>query len=235
MAPMSAEVNGPPGSTLRPGAAATLPASRERLLPWLGGAAVVALVILVVVTLGEGEPRPIEIASLLGGLGATIAVAGLVAARSSRAMEEAEREERARPAREQLTDLDANGYGEASGVRSFVSGMERWTVSLLELIDHATGMTDQAEVREELVTAREDTDALRSLLHASSQRDLTLNEVATLHSVCALWETNQDRIEDLAASVDLGWHRRWRARSVVERLLRHGPPVDRDVALPYRS
>jgi hypothetical protein len=199
----------------------------------LGGAAVVALVILVVVTFGEGEPRPIEIASLMGGLGATIAVAGLVAARSSRAMEEAEREERARPAREQLADLDAHGAD--AGVGSYVRGMERWTTSLLELIDHAIATTDQPEVREELTTAREDTDALRSLLHGSAQRDLTLNEAATLHSVCALWETNQDRIEDLAAAVDLGWHRRWRARAVVARLLRHGPPLDREVVLPYRS
>jgi hypothetical protein len=150
-------------------------------------------------------------------------------------MEAAEREERARPAREQLTDLESIGHGGGPGARSYVSGMERWTISLLELVDHAVDTTDQDEVRGELISARDDTDALRALLHASSQRDLTLNEVATLHSVCALWETNQERIEQLAAAVDLGWHRRWRARSVVERLLRHGPPADTGVALPYRS
>jgi hypothetical protein len=235
MAPMAAEVSGPPTGDPRTASTAALPTSRERLLPWLGGAAVVALVILAVVILGEGEPRPIEIASLLGGLGATIAIAGLVSVRSTREMEAAEREERARPAREQLADLESIGCGDRPGARSYVNGMERWTISLLELVEHAVDITEQDEIRDELVIARDDTDALRALLHASSERDLTLNEVATLHSVCALWETNQDRIEQLAAAADLAWHRRWRARSVVERLLRHGPPVDAGVALPYRS
>ena len=216
------------------GAAEALPAEDEQLFPWLGAAAIAAVVILGMLTLGEGHVTRVEIATLLGGLGATLAVAGLVAARSARAVDASDQEERARPAREELTGQAATAHVDGFGARSYLAGMEGWTVALLELVAHANE-TAEEPLRDELLAAGDDTDALRGLLHASSQRDLSLGEVATLHSVCALWETSQERIEGLAAAVDPAWHRRWRARSVVERSLRHGPVPVADVDLPYRS
>jgi hypothetical protein len=58
--------------------------------------------------------------------------------------------------------------------------------------------------------------------------------MATLRSICSMWESEQARIEQLAAGVDTDWHRRWRARSVVERLLRRGVRQPEATALPYR-
>lgn len=219
-------------AVVRP-AAKAIPPTSESLLPWLGAAAVVAVVTLGAVILGGGELISVEITSLLVGLCATLAVAGLVAARSGTVAEASEREERARPARDQLPDLDDGAEG--PGSRSYLEGIERWTVALLELVAHAVEATTDAVLRRELTSAAEDTDALHALLQATTRRRLGLNEVATLHSVCALWETNQDRIERLAAEVDPAWHRRWRARSVIARLLRHGPPQQPAPVLPYRS
>jgi hypothetical protein len=59
--------------------------------------------------------------------------------------------------------------------------------------------------------------------------------MATLRSICSMWESEQGRIEQLAARMDPEWHRRWQARSVVERLLRRGARQPEATALPYRS
>lgn len=217
------------------GAAAALPPVAERLLPWLGGSVLVAGVLLGVVIFGEDELSIGDLTPLFMGLSATLLIAGLVARRSAQAVATHGREERARPARDELSEPAAVGGGPDSGARSYLHGMERWTGALLELIAHATEASDDDRTREELVSAGEDTDALRALLRASTQHELSLSEVATLHSVSALWETGQDGMEALAASVDPAWHRRWRARAVVERLLRHGPPSSLPVDLPYRT
>jgi hypothetical protein len=213
-------------------ASASLPASAERLAPWLGGAIVAAIATIAALELGRGRITALETSLLLVGLGSTIAVAGLVAARASSLREATEREERARPALDQLVDQTQPAVGSAA--RTYVEGMEHWVIAVLELLAHASQAADDGEVRSELDSASEDTGALRSLLHDAGARQLGLNEGATLHSVCALWETSQDRIEQLAASVDPAWHRRWRARSVIERLLRHGPPQPAALVLPYR-
>jgi hypothetical protein len=220
-----------PAGTGKHHAAVALPPVAERLLPWLGGSLLVAALILGVVVLGPDEATTADIAPLLSGLVAILAIAGLVARRSAQAEATHVREERARPARDQLVQPD----GGNGGAQPYLHGMERWTVALLELITHATEATEDEQLRQELTGAAEDTDALRVLLAASTDRDLTLSDVATLHSVSALWETGQERVEELAASVDPAWHRRWRARVVVERLLRHGPPAATDLGLPYRT
>ncbi len=210
--------------------AAALPTSRERHLPCLSGATIVALVILGVLQLGGGTLTEIEVAPLLIGLGAILAVAGMVAARSTHAIEAVEREERARPAREQLQALDGGAAG-----RSYLEGMQRWAVALLELIDHAAEATDDPAVRDDLLGAAGDTEALRDLLATSSLQDLSLSDAATLHSVCGLWETTQHRIEAEASAVDPAFHRAWQARTIVERLLCHGPPLAASVELPYQA
>lgn len=215
--------------------AGALPQAHERLVPWLLAAAIVAAVTLATVVLGDAELTSPEMAVLLITLCAALAGSGLVAARSSNLERATQREERARPARDELLDLDAIDEADEPGSVSYVEGMERWTTALLELLDHAVAQKADPAVREELTSAVADTDALRDLLRTSAQRDLNLNEAATLHSVCSLWETEQDRIEQLAAQVDPAWHRRWRARSVVARLLCHGSRARRELVLPHRS
>jgi hypothetical protein len=218
---------------LRRTAAAGLPRTGEQLLPWLGAASLVGLVTLGALSLGDGEASSVQNGTLLLVLFATVVVAGLVAVRSRTANEATEREERARPAREQLVNLDAPDT-EQPATRSYFEGVERWTVALRELFDHASDTTTDDEIRAELVSASDDAEALHDLLATTTGRELNLNEAATLHSICTLWETDQDRLEQLAADVDPMWHRRWRGRSVVERLLRHGPPQRGELVLPYR-
>jgi Ca2+/Na+ antiporter len=211
-------------------AAHALHGGGEHLLPWLGASMIVALATVGTIAF-KGDITPIQTATLLVSLCATLTVAGLVAARAHEEVDATEREERARPARDQLQE----SADDPTSTRSYLQGMERWTIALLELIDHAAAVTSDNLLRDELTSASLDTDALRGLLQSSTARELNLNEAATLHSVCALWETNQDRIEQLAADIDPPWHRRWRARTLVERLLRHGPPQSNELVLPYRS
>jgi hypothetical protein len=215
--------------------AGALPQAHEGLVPWLLASAIVAAITLATVLLGDAELASPEMAVLLIALGATLAGAGLVAARSSNVVRATQREERARPARDELLDLDAIDEADEPGSVSYVEGMERWTTALLQLLDHAARQDTESAIREELATAVADTDALRDLLRTSTQRELNLNEAATLHSVCSLWETEQDRIERLAARVDPEWHRRWRARSVVARLLCHGSRARRELMVPQHG
>jgi hypothetical protein len=226
----------PSAVTGRPLAGAgALPQAHERLVPWLLASAIVAVVTLAMVVLAGADLSSPEMAVLLIALGATLAGTGLVAARSSSVVRATQREERARPARDELLDLDAIDEADEPGSVSYVEGMERWTTALLELLDHAAQQDTEPMVREELASAVADTDALRDLLRTSAQRELNLNEAATLHSVCSLWETEQDRIEQLAAQVDPDWHRRWRARSVVARLLSHGSRARRELMVPQHG
>lgn len=218
---------------LRRSSVAGLPHPGERLLPWLAAASLVGLLTLGAVSVGGVEPTSVQGGTLLITLFATVVVTTLVALRSRTASEASEREERARPAREQLIDLDAPGAA-PTATRSYVDGVAQWTVALCELFAHAIDATDDDGVRSELISGREDTEALHDLLATATGRDPSLNEAATLHSICTLWETDQDRLERLAANVDPPWHRRWRGRTVVERLLRHGPPQRGEVVLPYR-
>lgn len=211
-----------------------LPKTGERLLPWLGAAVVVAACNLAAISLGASLTVN-EWAVMLLPLGATLAAAGLVAARSRRDIEATDRDERARPAPEQLLALAVDGPDDDLDIPVYPGGMEAWTAALLELLDHAAGRAADDETQRTLATAADDTRALHELLGDSTQRDLNLNESAMLHSVCSLWETDQDRLEALAARVDPRWHRRWRARSVVARRLRHGRPRAGELVLPYRS
>lgn len=211
-----------------------LPDLREDIAPWLGAAMVVAACNLGAVVL-QIHLDVYQWSALLLALGATVAAAGLVAARSRAAVEAIERDERARPAEEQLLEMVGDlplGTADAPG---YVEGMERWTSAILDLAEHARDDTLDVELRGLLTSMVDDTRALRDLLRASDPAGVSLNEAAMLHSVCALWETDQDRIETVAAEVDPQWYRRWRSRTVVERRLRHGPRATSELVLPYRS
>lgn len=221
-------------STPLPRRYSALPDVGEHIGPWLGAATVVAACNLAAATL-HLRLSTYEWAAMLVALGATLAAAGLVAARSRVEVDAVVRDERARPAEEQLLDMvDDLSLGTA-GAPGYVEGMERWTGALLELVDHARDETLDPELRAALTNVADDTRALHDLLDVSDPAGLSLNEAAMLHSVCSLWETDQDRIESLAAAVDPRWHRRWRSRTVVERRLRHGQRAASELVLPYRS
>lgn len=210
-----------------------MPTTAERLLPWLGAAVLAAGCTLAAVRMGLPLAGH-EWAALLIALSGTLTATTLVAARSTREVAAVDRDERARPAEEQLLDHAADGGGHP-GPPAYLVGMERWTTALLELLDHAAEVATDPERARELDEAADDCRALHDLLRTSEGRALSLNESAMLRSVVSLWETDQDRIEALAAQVDPRWHRRWRARTVIERRLRHGRPSSGRLVLPYRS
>ena len=91
--------------------------------------------------------------------------------------------------------------------------MERGPTRCSSSLEHAIAVTTDSLLRDELTAPARTPPRCVELLREQRRARLSLNELATLHSVCALWETNQERIEQLAADVDPPWHRRWRARS----------------------
>jgi hypothetical protein len=120
---------------------------------------------------------------------------------------------------------------------SYVTGMARWSGAMLELLEHALAETDPgAAERAHLNTAADEARDLHDLFTTESSRALTINDHAQLHALGSLWETTQLRVERLAAQVDPSWHRRWKARSVVARNLRHGGDASpTPLVLPYRT
>ena len=207
--------------------------SSERILPWLSAAVFAATCYLAGLTWG----LPMSVsdgAALLMVLAGTLAAAGLLAARSTRAAEATEREERARPAGDELTGMTDEDSFVETRAPAYLQGMAQWTAALVDLFDHAAGVCDEDDTARELADAADDTRALHDLLIEGADRHLSLSEAAMLHSVATLWETDQERLEQLAASVDPPWHRRWDARSIIERQLRHGRPGTEHLVLPYR-
>ena len=201
----------------------------EPTLPWLAAAVFLGLLNLVLV-LGGAEPTSLEQALLHVGLAATLSTAGLVSARSTRELIASTLEEQARPAAEELT-----GVGSHVDAAAYVDGMIGWTGAVLELLDHGLETTPEADPHHaELATAASDTHDLHDLLSSHAGRAVDIHDLATLRAICTLWDTTQAHAERLAAESDPRWHRRWRARAVVEARLRHGAPSDRPLALPYR-
>jgi hypothetical protein len=113
--------------------------------------------------------------------------------------------------------------------------MHRWAVAVDELLAHAIAAAGADDpCRGPLTSAAEDTADLLDLLR-TADADLGLNDRATLHAICNLWETSLEHVEPVAAAVDPGWHRRWQARAVVARRLRHGQIDAPARPLPYRT
>jgi hypothetical protein len=208
-----------------------MPLVGENLAPWLAGAAVSGALVLLAVLTGH-QPGSLEQRVLLLCLAAVLTAGGLVAARSNRLLRVSMREERARPSADQLERA-------SSAVRSmsYVTGMARWSGAMLELVEHALSELEaDSPERAALTPAAHETRDLHDLFASESTRALTINDHAQLHALGSLWETTQLRVERLAAQVDPRWHRRWKARSVVARNLRHGGDVSpTPLVLPYRT
>lgn len=213
-----------------PRRSSALPLIGESVGPWIGAAVVMAVVDLALVVAG----RPLSIVEqslVLVALCATVAAGALVSVRSNQALQVLIDEERARPAIEELIDAPP-----ARSSAGYASGMAQWATALLELIDHAASVAEPgSSVHAELVAAGSEARDLRALFCADPAEALSVNDRAKLHALGSLWETSHLRLEHLAAELDPMFHRRWRARSVVARRLRHGHDLPRPLVLPYRS
>ncbi len=212
-----------------PRAKPAMPHVGEWMTPWIVATFLVA--VLTVTYVVGGRQLPILEQTLLAiGLCSTLTAASLVVIRSNRAKETSEREERARPPAEAM-----DGSAVRLGTFAYAQAMERWTAAVLELLEHAQGCAEDSAVATELAAAVSDTRELRHLLETSGTDELDINGAATVHALCSLWETNQPRLEDLAASCDPAWHRRWSAAAVADRRLRHGGTVTAPLVIPYRT
>jgi hypothetical protein len=200
------------------------------LTPWLAGVVLIGGIVALL-GLSGAQPSLAQRGAMILALCGSLAVAGMLAARSSRESHVVAAQERDRPAQHELSGI------EGADPAVYVENMRRWTDAMLELVDHAaaTPAGQEAEAAAELTAAASDTRDLRDLLDANTDVPLRLGGLVTLRSICAMWEVDRARIERLAARIDLDWYRRWRARSVVERLVCRGVRTPATTVLPYRS
>lgn len=197
------------------------------MAPWLAGAIIIGVLNVALLVRGD-DISFVEQAALGLAFCAALATAGLVSARSNRRVQQATLQERARPASDELEG------GPPDATLSYVEGMRDWAGAVLELIEHGITVTEPGSAaHQELTAAAADTKDLRDLMGAGAASRAGLNDQARLHALGSLWETSQERIERLVADADPAWHRRWRARSVVERRLRHGQDLNRPFVPPY--
>lgn len=203
-----------------------MPVVGESMSLWLAAALVLAVSNLVL-ALGGIEVAELGRALLLVALCAALTAAGLVSARSTRLAEATLREERARPASEELGGRDDRSV-------PYALGMGRWADAMVELLDHGVSTApDGSSAHAELTGAAAEARDLRELFEVDAA-ELSINDQARLHALGSLWETSQPRLEQLVAELDPHWHRCWRARHVDARLLRHGHGLARPLVLPYR-
>ncbi len=213
-----------------PSAKPAMPFAGEWMTPWIAAAFLVAVMSATFVVGGRQLPL-LEQTLLAISVCATLTGAVLVAIRSRRAHEANAREERERPPAEAL-----DGGAVRLGTAAYTHAMQRWAGAIIELLEHALGCVEEgSDLAGELDAALSDARALFELLDASTVDALDINAAAAIHSVCTLWEANQASMEQLAASADPSWHRRWSARVVADRRLRHGGTVSAPLAIPYQS
>jgi hypothetical protein len=213
---------------------------REALAPWLAASflAIAAYVAGVLVgTSTSDAPRIVLTVALCSVLTAAV----LVVCRSKRRVEDADRSQRDRPATEELAEwrtpetlvrLDPETH-----LPPYAAGMLRYSGAVLELLDHAVALASiNALDPGELTSGRDDACALHDLLRAMGREPVHLQKAAKVHTICALWEANQERLELAAAELDPEFHRRWRARNIATVRLRHGErPRRANASLPYRD
>jgi hypothetical protein len=211
----------------------------EPLLPWLAASVLVVGVYafgIVAGLAGTGVPWVILTVASCSVITATI----FVWARSRRQQLEVRRAELARPASEELSNwTNESTLVDVSDnhLTPYAEGMLRYSGAVVELLDHAISVTRGRDAdTTELTAARDDALALQNLLSAMATEQTRLDKVAKVHTICSLWETNQDRIEQEAAAVDPDFHRTWRARNIAVLRLRHGDrPRRHEPALPYQA
>jgi hypothetical protein len=205
-----------------------MPLIGESAVPWLTASLVLGLLALALAVRGV-ELGTTKTLVLAVGLAGTMTAAALVVARSRQELEATVREERLRPALDQMgKPLDPT--------LTYTDGMQRWTGAVTELLEHALDtMEPEAPHRATIAAAYEETRDLNELFTVDLQGELPINDQAKLHAIGSLWETGQARIEEMAGAVDPTWYRQWRARVVADRQLRHGHDAEPGTPLPYRD
>lgn len=168
----------------------------------------------------------------------------LVLRRNKQVVEDEDRTHLARPASEELkpwtserTLVTTTGDEASTNLPPYAAGMLAYSGAVLELLEHAVGVALEQETdTTELASARDDAAALRDLLSTMASEPVHLHQAAKVHTICSLWEANQDRIEKAAGALDPEFHRRWRARNIATLRLRHGERPNRtDTSLPYQE
>lgn len=205
-----------------------MPLIGESAVPWLTASLLLGLLALALAVRGT-ELGTTETLALTVGLAGTMTAAALVVARSRQELEATVREERLRPALDEVS-------GPLDATLTYTDGMQRWTRSVTELIEHALDALDAAAPQRPTISAAyEEARELHQLFTVDSRGELPINDQAKLHAIGSLWETGQARIEEMAGAADPAWYRQWRARVVADRQLRHGQHIRPGTALPYRD
>lgn len=173
------------------------------------------------------------------GLCAVVTATELVLHRTRELEEDVMRVYRARPSTDELMTL-STGNALASGLDdhglpSYAAGMLRYAEAVVELLEHATDVAvTNGDNAADMANGREDAAALVDLLSSMAGESVQLSKAAKVHTICSLWEANQERLEQTAAAIDPEYHRRWRARHIAALRLRHGEaPRRTETALPY--
>jgi len=213
---------------------------REPLLPWFAASILVAGAYAGGLAAGVRGGATSWVFMTIAAC-AVLTATVLVWTRRRDVEEEAAREERGRPATDELdrwaSDTTLVTPDPQHHLPPYGEGMLRYSGAVVELLEHAVAVAlDHGIDTEELATARDDAAALHDLLGAMAAEPARLDKVAKVHTICSLWEANQDRLETIAAELDPDFHRRWRARNIAVLRLRRGErPRRLEPALPYRE
>ena len=213
---------------------------REPLLPWVAASLLVVAAYAVGVLFGVASSQEHRVLLTIA-LSSIITATGLVMHRSRLVVEDEERTQRARPASEELdawtSERTLLSDVSDGNLPPYAAGMLAYSAAVVELLEHAVSVALIQEIdTTELASARDDAAALHDLLSSMASETVHLPTAAKVHTICSLWEANQDRVEQTAAELDPDFHRRWRARNIATLRLRHGErPSRTDTSLPYQE
>lgn len=213
---------------------------REPLLPWVAASLLVVAAYAVGVLFGLAHTQEQRVLLTIA-LASIITATALVMHRSREFVEDEERSQRARPASEELDPWTSERTLVTSvldtNLPPYAAGMLAYSDAVIELLEHTVGVAlIQGIDTTELASARDDAAALHDLLDTMAMEPVQLHKAAKVHTICSLWEANQERIEQAAADLDPDFHRRWRARHIATLRLRHGArPLRTDTTLPYQE
>ena len=214
---------------------------REPIVPWIAASLLIIGAYAVGVMFGVAKSQESRVVLTIT-LCSIVTATQLVLRRSRELAEDEDRTQRARPAAEELesswaSDRTLVTAESGRNLPPYAAGMLAYSGAVVELLEHAVGVALTREIdTTELASARDDAAALRDLLTTMASEPVQLHKAAKVHTICSLWEANQEHIERTAAELDPDFHRRWRARHIATLRLRHGErPPRSDTSLPYQD
>jgi hypothetical protein len=216
---------------------------REPIVPWVAASTLVSAAYAAGVMFGMADNQKSRVALTIA-LCSIITATAMVMHRSRVIVEDEERSQRARPASEELahwtserTLLTPAAASSGGNLPPYGAGMLAYSEAVVDLLEHAVGEAlKRGQDTTELASARDDAAALNDLLKTMAAEPVQLHKAAKVHTICSLWEANQERIEKSASDLDPEFHRRWRARNLATLRLRHGVRPTRTAStLPYQE